>query len=233
MRYPARKAKPLFEQNPRNVGSIQRSQESTVDRISSSQHFVYLVLLSALMFNGCVPSSQDSNNLLNAAQAGDVEAQRQLANQHKPGTAFGVETGDEDKALRWYRKTCKANYANGQVDFYDFASVRAQSGGADYLAEAIECLNRAIMQGHREAIVNGAFQAAFIDMDYELGYFRYALLEEALLQQAKQRQSFTDKLSTNTIERLEDEAAAWRQANQVKSYDDFFRVINSPFRRMK
>lgn len=111
--------------------------------IGSRQRYILFAILSMVMLVGRLPASRDSHNLLNAAQAGDVEAQRQLANQHRPGKAFRVETGDEDKALYWYRKTCQANYANGQVDFYDFASVRAQSGGADYIEEAIACLNQA------------------------------------------------------------------------------------------
>jgi len=114
----------------------------------------FLALVLAAI--GCVPSELGDLGRVRAAEAGDVEAQRQLANEHKPGHAFGVATGDVLKAVYWYRKSCALGYANAQTDFYDFASVYAQTTDPQYLDEAFTCLNQAIDQGHR----NGAARTA-------------------------------------------------------------------------
>ncbi len=56
-----------------------------------------------------------------AAEAGDVEAMRQLANVYRPTEAMGVQYGNLAQAVFWYRQACAAGYANAQVDFYQFA----------------------------------------------------------------------------------------------------------------
>ncbi len=56
-------------------------------------------------------------------------------------------------------------------------------GDDTYLAEAIACLEDAIRQGHRSAIINGAFRAAFIEQDYKTGFFLYALFEDTELKE--------------------------------------------------
>jgi hypothetical protein len=165
-----------------------------------------------------------------AAEAGDVEAMRQLANVYRPKEAMGVLYGNLEQAVFWYRQACAAGYANAQVDFYEFARGFAEMASDAYLPEAITCLEDAIRQGHRSAISNGAFRAAFIDQDYKTGFFLYALLEDADPQLAAQRQSFADQLTAAEIEEAEQAAAAWRAANTVKDYDDFFAAVNSPFR---
>ena len=59
-----------------------------------------------------------SAELIAAAEAGDVEAQRQLANLYRPTEVLGVQYGNLEQAVFWYRKACEAGYANAQVDFF-------------------------------------------------------------------------------------------------------------------
>jgi hypothetical protein len=171
-----------------------------------------------------------SAELIAAAEAGDVEAMRQLANVYRPKEVMGVHYGNLERAVFWYRQACAAGYANAQVDFYQFARTFAETTSDAYLAEAIRCLEDAIRQGHRSAIVDGAFRAAFIDQDYKTGFFLYALLEDTDPDIAAQRWSFADQLTQAEIDEAEAAAAAWRAENQVKDYDDFFAAVNSPFR---
>ena len=77
----------------------------------------------------------------------------------------------------------------------------------------------------------GAFRAAFIDGDYARAWYLYALLEDSDPDIAQQRQSFADKLTQAEIDEAEAQAAAWRAENKVKTYDDFFAAVNSPFRQ--
>jgi hypothetical protein len=165
-----------------------------------------------------------------AAEAGDVEAMRQLANVYRPTEGLGVLYGNLERSVFWYREACAAGYANAQVDFYEFARTFAETASDAYLAEAIVCLEDAIAQGHRSAIHNGAFRAAFVDGNYARGFFLYALLQEADPSLAAQRQRFADQLTAAEIEEAEQAAAEWRAANTVKDYDDFFALVNSPFR---
>ena len=166
-----------------------------------------------------------------AAEAGDVEAMRQLANVYRPTEAMGVQYGNLAQAVFWYRQACAAGYANAQVDFYDFARTWAETTSDAYLEEAIACLESAIEQGHRDAIMAGAFRAAFIDGDYARAWYLYALLEDSDPDIAQQRQSFADKLTQAEIDEAEAQAAAWRAENKVKTYNDFFAAVNSPFRQ--
>ena len=170
--------------------------------------------------------------LIAAAAAGDVEAMRQLANVYRPKEAQGVLYGNLAQSVFWYREACAAGYANAQVDFYEFARTFAETTSDAYLAEAIACLDDAVRQGHRSAISNAAFRAAFIDQDYARGFYLYALLEDADPQLAGQRQTFAGNLSADEIAAAEEAAAAWRAANTVKDYNDFFAEVNSPFRQV-
>ncbi|MCL4857850.1 MAG: hypothetical protein KJZ93_00520, partial [Caldilineaceae bacterium] len=172
-----------------------------------------------------------STEKIAAAEAGDVEAQRQIANVYRPRESLGVHYGNVEKAVFWYRKACAAGYANAQVDFYEFAAAHAETASDRYLEEAIVCLEDALRQGHRQAILNGAFRAVFIDGDHKTGFFRYALFEETEPDLAEQRWTFADQLTQAEIDEAEEAAAAWRASNRIKSYDDFFREVNSPFRQ--
>ena len=133
-----------------------------------------------------------SPELIAAAEAGDVEAMRQLANTYAPTEALGVRYGNLERAVFWYRQACAAGYANAQVDFYEFARLQADQGNDAYLEEAIACLEDAIRQGHRSAILNGAFRAAFIEQDYKTGFFLFALFEDTEPEYAEQRWSFAE-----------------------------------------
>ena len=159
-----------------------------------------------------------SPELIAAAEAGDVEAMRQLANVYRPTEALGVRYGDVAQAVYWYRRACAAGYANAQVDFYEFARSHAD---AAYLDEAVLCLEDAIRQGHRDAIIHGAFHAAFIEQDYKTGFFLYALFEGTDAHFADQRWSFADQLTQAEIDEAEQAAAAWRAENQIKEFADF------------
>jgi dienelactone hydrolase len=169
--------------------------------------------------------------LIAAAEAGDVEAQRQLANLYRPTEVLGVQYGNLERTVYWYRKACEAGYANAQVDFYEFARAHADRHDDTYLSEALACLEDAIKQGHRSAIVHGAFRAAFIDQDYATAFYLFALLEEADPELAAQRFDFADQLTQAEIDAAEEAAAIWRAANQIKDYDDFFADVDSPFRQ--
>ena len=177
-------------------------------------------------------SDPPSAELVAAAEAGDVEAMRQLANLYRPTEALGVQYGNLGQAVFWYRKACEAGYANAQVDFYEFARGQADMGNSAYLEEAVVCLEDAIRQGHRSAIINGAFRAAFIEHDYKTGFFLYALFEDTEPEYAEQRWSFADQLTQAEIDEAEQAAAAWRAANPIKDYNDFFVEVNSPFRQV-
>jgi hypothetical protein len=168
--------------------------------------------------------------LIAAAESGDVEAMRQAANVYRPREAMGVKYGNLERAVFWYRKACAAGYANAQVDFYEFARIWAETASDAYLDEAITCLEDAVRQGHRSAIANGAFRAAFIEQDYPTAFYLYALLEDAAPDLAAQRNTFAGELTAEEIAGAEAAAAAWRAANRVKDYDDFFAAVNSPFR---
>lgn len=157
---------------------------------------------------------------------------RQLANLYAPTEALGVHHGNLEQALFWYRQACAAGYANAQVDFYEFARLQADQGNDAYLEEALVCLEDAIRLGHRSAIINGAFRAAFIEQDYQTGFFLYALLAEADPNQAAQRFTFADQLTQAEIDEAEAAAAEWCAENQIKDYDDFFAAVNSPFREV-
>ncbi len=176
-------------------------------------------------------SEPPSAELIAAAEAGDVEAMRQLANLYRPTEALGVQYGNLEQAVFWYRQACAAGYANAQVDFYEFARLQADMGDDVYLEEAIACLEDAIRQGHRSAIINGAFRAAFIEQDYKTGFFLYALFEDTEPDYAEQRWSFADQLTQAEIDEAEQAAAEWRAANQIKDYEDFFAEVDSPFRQ--
>jgi hypothetical protein len=165
-----------------------------------------------------------------AAEAGDVEAMRQLANVYRPTEAMGVSYGNLERSVFWYRQACAAGYANAQVDFYTFARGWAETASDAYLAEAIACLESAIEQGHRSAIIDGAFRAAYIDFDYPRAWYLYALLEDAEPEIAQQREPFAEELTQAQIDEAEAAAAAWRAENEVRDYDDFFAEVNSPFR---
>ena len=175
-------------------------------------------------------SEPPSAELIAAAEAGDVEAMRQLANLYRPTEALGVQYGNLEQAVFWYRKACEAGYANAQVDFYEFARLEADMGNPAYLDEAIVCLEDAIRQGHRSAILAGAFRAAFIEQDYKTGFFLYALFEDTEPHYAEQRWSFADQLTQAEIDEAEQAAAEWRAANTIKDYNDFFAEVDSPFR---
>ncbi len=176
-------------------------------------------------------SAPPSSELIAAAEAGDVEAMRQLANLYKPTEALGVQYGNLEQAVFWYRQACAAGYAVAQVDFYAFARTHAELHSDEFLDEAVVCLEDAIRQGHRVAIVNGAFRAAFIDQDYKTGFFRYALLEEVDPDMAAQRFSFADQLTQAEIDEAEQAAAEWRANYPIKEDQDFFAEVNSPFRQ--
>jgi hypothetical protein len=173
-----------------------------------------------------------SAELIAAAEAGDVEAMRQLANLYRPTDALGVQYGNLAQAVYWYRQACAAGYANAQVDFYEFARLQADVDNDVYLEEAVACLEDAIRQGHRGAIRNGAFRAAFIEQEYQTAFFLYALLEEADPELAAQRFAFADQLTQAEIDEAEQAAAEWRAVNQIKDYNDFFAEVDSPFRKV-
>ncbi len=166
-----------------------------------------------------------------ACEAGDVEAQRQLANRSAPRESFGVTYGDAKAAIYWYRRACAAGYANAEVDFYEFAETRAQAETGSVTDEAVACLDDAVRQGHRMAIIDRAFRAAFGEHDYKKGYYLYALLADSEPQYADQRHSIANQLTPAEIDAAEKAAGDWRASNQVKDYDDFFALVNSPFRR--
>ena len=174
-------------------------------------------------------SAPPSPELIAAAEAGDAEAMRQLANLYAPTEAMGVQFGNLEQAVFWYRKACAAGYANAQVDFYEFARTHAELGDDAFLEEAIVCLEDAIRQGHRSAIIAGAFRAAFIEQDYKTAFFLYALFEETEPDFAEQRWSFAEQLTQAEIDEAEQAAAEWRAANRIKDYEDFFSEVNSPF----
>ncbi len=176
-------------------------------------------------------SDPPSAELIAAAEAGDVEAMRQLANLYRPTDALGVQYGNLEQAVFWHRQACAAGYANAQVDFYDFARAHAEQHSDEFLNEAVACLEDAIAQGHREAIIAGAFRAAYIEQDYATAFLLYALLEESDPELAAQRHRFADQLTAAEIDAAEQAAAAWRAENSVKTYDDFFAEVNSPFRQ--
>jgi dienelactone hydrolase len=177
-------------------------------------------------------SDPPSPELIAAAEAGDVEAMRQLANLYAPTEALGVQYGNLERAVFWHRAACAAGYANAQVDFYEFARLQADLGNDAYLDEAVACLDDAIRQGHRSAIIDGAFRAAFIEQDYRTAFFLYALLEESDPDIAAQRFTFADQLTQAEIDEAEAAAAAWRAENEIKDYDDFFAAVDSPFRQV-
>lgn len=175
--------------------------------------------------------AQPSPDKIAAAEAGDVEAMRQLALVYQPTVAMGVAYGDLERTIFWFRQACAAGYANAQVDFYRFASTFAETTSDAYLPEAIVCLQDAIEQGHRSAIADGAFRAAYIQHDYATAFYLYALLEDADPELADQRHSIADRLTPEQIADAEQAASEWRAANRVKDYDDFFAEVNSPFRQ--
>ncbi|MFO7633202.1 MAG: hypothetical protein R6W76_11710 [Caldilinea sp.] len=175
-------------------------------------------------------SDPPSAELIAAAEAGDVEAMRQLANLYKPTEVLGVQYGNLEQAVFWYRQACAAGYAVAQVDFYEFARTHAELHSDEFLDEAVACLEDAIRQGHRNAIISGAFHAAFIEQDYKTGFFLYALFEGTEPDFAEQRWSFADQLTQAEIDEAEQAAAEWRAANQIKDDNDFFAEVNSPFR---
>jgi dienelactone hydrolase len=201
------------------------------DRTASGTLFVADVeLVRAPVSPRPTLSDPPSAELIAAAEAGDVEAMRQLANLYAPTEALGVQYGNLEQAVFWYRAACAAGYANAQVDFYEFARLQADLGNGAYLDEAVVCLEDAIRQGHRSAIINGAFRAAFIEQDYQNAFFLYALLAESDPDIAAQRFTFADQLTPAEIDEAEAAAAAWRAENEIKDYDDFFAAVNSPFR---
>ena len=176
-------------------------------------------------------SNPPSPELIAAAEAGDVEAMRQLANLYKPTEALGVQYGNLEQAVFWYRQACAAGYAVAQVDFYEFARTHAELHSDEFLDEALVCLEDAIRQGHRNAIIMGAFHAAFIAQDYKTGFFLYALFEGTEPDFADQRWSFADQLTQAEIDEAEEAAAAWRAENQIRDDKYFFAEVNSPFRQ--
>lgn len=178
-------------------------------------------------------SDPPSAELIAAAEAGDVEAMRQLANLYRPTEVMGVQYGNLEQAVFWYRQACAAGYAPAQFDFYDFARTHAERHSNEFLDEALVCLEDAIRQGHRNAIISGAFHAAFIAHDYKTAFFLYALLDEAAPEIAGQRWSFADQLTQAEIDEAEAAAAAWRTENQIRDDHDFFAAVNSPFRPVK
>jgi dienelactone hydrolase len=172
-----------------------------------------------------------SAELVEAAEAGDVEAQRQLANLYRPTEVMGVQYGNLEAAVNWYRKSCENGYANGQVDFFLFARTHAERGDDSYLGEALVCLEDAVRQGHRSAIVQRGFHAAYVEQDYLQAYFLHALLDEVDPDWAAQRFAFADQLTAAEVETAEANASAWRAENKVNDYEDFFAEVNSPFRQ--
>ncbi|HAJ35206.1 MAG TPA: hypothetical protein DCL15_05890 [Chloroflexi bacterium] len=178
-------------------------------------------------------SNPPSAELIAAAEAGDVEAMRQLANLYKPTEAMGVQYGNLEQAVFWYRQACAAGYAPAQFDFYDFARTHAELHSDEFLDEALVCLADAIRQGHRNAIISGAFHAAFIAQDYPTGFFLYALFEGTEPHFAEQRWSFADQMTQAEIDEAEQAAAAWRAENQIRDDQYFFAAVNSPFRPVK
>ncbi|MBK8050534.1 MAG: sel1 repeat family protein [Anaerolineales bacterium] len=193
-----------------------------------------VLLLMVFAIAACRPretlGETPSAALLDAAARGDVEAQRQLGNAYKPTEVMGVKYGNVEKSVGWFRKACAAGYANAQVDFYNFADVYDETDSGGYLEEAIACLQDAIRQGHRIALISGAFRAAFIEHDYKTGYYLYSLFEGTEPHFANQRDSFADKLTPAEIDEAERAATAWRAANKIKDDNDFFIEVNSPFR---
>lgn len=202
------------------------------------------VLIAGLVLGACTHAPAAGSNLgspkhdepteaqLRAAgEAGDVEAQRQLANRSAPRESFGVTYGDAEAAIYWYRRACAAGYANAEVDFYEFAETRARAEAGSVVDEAVACLDDAVRQGHRMAIIDRAFRAAFGEHDYKKGYYLYALLADSEPQYADQRHSIANQLTPAEIDAAEKAAADWRASNQVKDYNDFFALVNSPFRQ--
>ncbi|MDO5667183.1 MAG: tetratricopeptide repeat protein [Alcaligenaceae bacterium] len=103
-----------------------------------------LLLGLALLFH--YPTlAQDSNNLQNieqAAEAGDVAAQFQLANLYLSG-ALGHS--DPDKALVWYRRSAEGGYADANIRL---AELYIQGlGGTQDFDEAIKWLQKPATQG--------------------------------------------------------------------------------------
>jgi TPR repeat protein len=80
-------------------------------------------------------SDPPSAELIAAAEAGDVEAMRQLANLYRPTDALGVQYGNLEQAIFWYRQACAAGYAVAQVDFYEFARTHAELHSDVYLTK--------------------------------------------------------------------------------------------------
>jgi hypothetical protein len=201
-----------------------------------SRSFALLCLLLTLAFvvAGCISrdtiGETPSPELRAAAEAGDVEAQRQLANAFRPTDSLGIQFGNVEKSVYWFRRACAAGYANAQVDFYEFARSYTGESAELFLEEANLCLDDAIRQGHRSALIMGAFRAAFLEHDYKTAFFLYALFEETEPHFAEQRWSFSENLTQAEIDEAEAAAAEWRATNRIKDYDDFFIEVNSPFR---
>ena len=61
-----------------------------------------------------------------------------LANLYRPTEALGVQYGNLEQAVFWYRKACEAGYANAQVDFYEFAP--GSRHGQSSLSRRSHCL---------------------------------------------------------------------------------------------
>jgi TPR repeat protein len=205
-----------------------------VTKFRRSFSLICLLLLLAFAAAGCISrdtiGETPSPELLAAAEAGDVEAQRQLANAFRPTDSLGIQFGNAEKSIFWFRKACAAGYANAQVDFYDFARSYTGESAELILEEANLCLDDAIRQGHRSALIMGAFRAAFLEHDYKTGFFLYALFEDTEPHYAEQRWSFSENLTQAEIDEAEAAAAEWRANNRIKDYDDFFIEVNSPFR---
>jgi hypothetical protein len=115
-------------------------------------------------------------------------------------------------------------------DFDQFARLYAETSSDAYLEEAVACLEDAISQGHRSALINGAFRAAFIEHDYKTALLLYALFEGGEPEFTKQRWSFADQLTQAEIDEAEPAAITWLANQRIKDYDDFFVEVNLPFR---
>lgn len=167
-------------------------------------------------------SEPPSAELIAAAETGDVEAMRQLANLYRPTEALGVQYGNLAQVVYWYRQAYHGPATPTPRSNSTSSRTHADMGDDAYLDEAIACLEDAIRQGHRSAIINGAFRATFIEQDYR-GFFLYALFEETEPDFAEQRWSFADQLTQAEIEEAEQTLARVACGQSDQGLRRFFR----------
>jgi TPR repeat protein len=161
-------------------------------------------------------------------EGGNPEAQRRVANDLRPGGTPGGAGEDSGHAAFWFRTACKQHYANAAVEFYEFAEAhRIRTGDPRHLDNALPCLQSAINQGHRGAIVVGAKRAESLEKNYERAFFLYSLMEKEDPAWADRRWELMDRLTLDAPDRLHRHAEEWRARNTIKSHDDFLREQSS------